>query len=218
MRGGAFHNVYNMKVKKPSVRFQIGIDEAGRGPLAGPVSVGAVLVRKGARPAILRLARDSKQLSEVARERIYAFMLEAREKGQIDFAVSLSSVRMINQKGIVPAIRAALAKNLEKLGALPHEVEIFLDGALKAPAQFLRQKTIVRGDATVPLIGLASIAAKVERDRHMKRLGKRHALYGFEIHKGYGTRSHRSAIKKHGPCAEHRSLFIRKIAGMPLTK
>ncbi len=193
------------------LKFLIGIDEAGRGPLAGPVSVGTVMIKHWAKPQILKHARDSKQISEIERERVFALMEEAEKAGEIQFAVSFSSAVMIDKKGIVFAIQNALKNNLKKLKANHKEVEIVLDGSLSAPVEFKKQKTIIKGDSLVPIIGLASIAAKVLRDRHMKKLSKKYPEYGFEIHKGYGTESHRKAIEKHGVSKEHRKTWIKDI-------
>ncbi len=190
-------------------RYIIGIDEAGRGPLAGPVAVGTVKILKGRKPAVLRFARDSKQISEKERERIYCLMIEALKKGEIDFYVSFSSAKYIDKKGIVSAIQNALHKNLKKLQVQVID-EIFLDGSLKAPDIYKKQKTIIKGDSLVPIIGLASIAAKVLRDRYMKKISKKYPQYGLDIHKGYGTVLHRKAIKKHGFSAQHRKSFVLK--------
>src|SRR5690606_35077025 len=95
----------------------------------------------------------------------------------------------------------------------PEECEVLLDGSLKAPANFLNQKTIIKGDSLEPVIGLASILAKVTRDRHMERIGKRSELapYCLNVHKGYGTKLHREMIKLHGLSAIHRQSFCRNI-------
>ncbi len=202
-------------------RYVIGIDEAGRGPLAGPVSVGAVIVEAKKLRALEKLfsaAKDSKMLSHEKREEIFTRMMAEMKKsdkacGGFRFAVSFSSAAVIDKKGIVPAIRAALAANLKKLGARPQECRVLLDGSLRAPEVFTNQETIIRGDQSEKIISLASIAAKVLRDRHMVRLSAQYPAYGFDIHKGYGTFSHRQTLVLQGPCVIHRKSFLRKMLG-----
>lgn len=190
------------------MRYILGIDEAGRGPLAGPVSVGMVKVAEGfdllaAFPGL----NDSKKLSEKKREILYATLQEEIKKGNVQAVVCLSSEQMIDEKGIAYAIRHALGRGVRKLLPEPAEGKVFLDGSLKAPPEY-EQETVIGGDALVPAIMLASVAAKVTRDRLMQKLALEHPLYGFDVHKGYGTKAHMSAIKEHGLCAIHRSSFI----------
>ena len=113
---------------------------------------------------------------------------------------------------IVPAIRAALASNLKKLGARPEECRVLLDGSLRAPIEFKNQQTIIRGDQSEKIISLASIAAKVLRDRKMVKYGKLFPEYRFEIHKGYGTLFHRTTLRREGLCVIHRKSFLRSFA------
>ncbi len=193
------------------VKYLIGIDEAGRGPLAGPVSVGAVMVPVDFDFSLVDGVRDSKKLSEKKRESLFARFEELRESGQISFAVAFSPASIIDSKGIVFAIRAALAATLEKLGARADECEIRLDGSLKAPEQFKQQQTIIRGDDSEPVISMASIAAKVIRDRHMVAIASQYPAYGFDVHKGYGTLAHRRAIIRDGLSDIHRATFCSRI-------
>ncbi len=195
------------------MRFLLGVDEAGRGPLAGPVAVGVVAMAAG-----FDVARefpgvtDSKKLTEKNRERIFE-MLEARvAQGDARFTVELESAETIDADGIVPAVSRALARGVEKLAhelgpGVPAGIRIMLDGSLSAPPEY-PQETIIHGDMLIPIISLAAIAAKVERDRVMVALGAAHPLYGFERHKGYGTKDHYEALKKHGLCAIHRRSFV----------
>lgn len=193
----------------------VGIDEVGRGPLAGPVAVAAVrfqtdqLRRLGRR--LLAGIRDSKRLTEEARETWFARFSAARADGLCEYAVSFVTSARIDRVGIAPAVRAALARSLSKLNPDPERTLVLLDGGLRAPVQFLYQKTIVRGDATEPLIAAASIVAKVLRDRRMVRYARQFPLYGFERHKGYGTHMHVSALQQHGPCTLHRKSFCRGV-------
>lgn len=201
----------------------LGVDEAGRGPLAGPVSVGVVAVPEGFDVAkeFLGVA-DSKKLSEKKREKIFQ-MLEARVAyGDVNFTVEFESAKCIDTEGIAVAVRRALARGVNSLAAElgsptskctgKPDFHILLDGALRAPPEYA-QETIVNGDELIPLISLASIAAKVSRDRLMLELAKKYPAYGFEKHKGYGTRAHYEALRKHGLCVIHRRSFIHLAEG-----
>ncbi|KND51058.1 MAG: ribonuclease HII [Parcubacteria bacterium C7867-007] len=186
----------------------VGVDEAGRGPLAGPVAVGVVKIAEGY--DLLEVfpgLNDSKKLSEKKRELLFLKLQEEIKKGNVQAVVCLSSEKMIDEKGIAFAIRHALARGVRKLMPDPMEGKVYLDGSLKAPPEY-SQETIIGGDATIPAIMLASVAAKVTRDRLMKKLATEYPLYGFEIHKGYGTKMHMLALREHGLCAIHRASFI----------
>ena len=130
------------------MKYLIGIDEAGRGPLAGPVAVGAVLVSHDFDWTLVAGAKDSKQMTPKSREILYANLISLRENGELDFAVAFSSSSMIDTYGIVPAIKSALARALAKITEdRPRYIcEVRLDGSLKAPAEYIRQSTIIRGD------------------------------------------------------------------------
>lgn len=190
------------------MRFMLGVDEAGRGPVAGPVSVGAVMAAEG-----FDIAKefpgvaDSKQLSEKKREAIFTMLEQRASRGDVQFAVELESAQAIDHEGIVPSVRAALYRAVNTLAPDAAEVFIQLDGSLKAPPEYA-QETIIRGDATVPIISLASIAAKVTRDRLMHEFAEKYPEYGFEKHKGYGTAFHYQMIDLHGPCVMHRRSFL----------
>lgn len=192
----------------------LGVDEAGRGPLAGPVSVGIVAVPEGfvvekEFPGVA----DSKKLSEKKREALFT-ALEARAvRGDVRFVVAYESERAIDREGIAIVIRRAIARGVRKLAPDAALVKVQLDGALRAPDEY-EQETIVDGDELVPLISLASIAAKVSRDRLMLELAKKYPEYGFEKHKGYGTKGHYDALKKYDLCAIHRRTFIH-LADVP---
>ena len=190
--------------------FVVGIDEAGRGPLAGPVAVGACLIRASDSRRFTGF-KDSKKLSEKNREAWLLRMRRWKKEGVIDYAVCFASSRMIDKEGIVPAVRSALARAISKLAPDPSKTLVLLDGGLKAPLEFKNQKTIIRGDEKEPAIALASIAAKVSRDRLMKRLAKKYPRYAFEVHKGYGTLRHRTAIRAFGLSPEHRISFCRNV-------
>lgn len=195
------------------MKWIIGIDEAGRGPLAGPVAVGVFAVEKrvmsklARNNGILSLVKDSKQCSERMREDLYEKLKVCCQNRYIKYAVGFSTARYIDKYGIVKAIQSAMMKALDTLELNPRNCEVFLDGSLIAPAFYKNQKTIIKGDALIPVISAASICAKVERDRVIKRLGKKYPVYSFEIHKGYGTILHRKLIKQHGLSTIHRKSF-----------
>jgi len=199
------------------MRFMLGVDEAGRGPLAGPVAVGVVAVPEGFDVAKeFPGVADSKKLSEKKREEIFA-MLETRvDKGDARFKVEFESAEVIDTEGIVFAVRRALARGVNALAecgsqtskcAGKSDFHILLDGALRAPVEYA-QETIINGDELIPIISLVSIAAKVVRDRLMVELSVQYPLYGFEKHKGYGTKAHYEMLQKYGPCILHRRSFL----------
>ncbi len=192
----------------PPSMYIVGVDEAGRGPLAGPVAVGVIRVEEGfdifaAFPGL----NDSKKLSEKKREALFLLLQEEIKKRTVAATVHLASAAKIDAHGIVPAVRGALATGVRKLLSNPTEGTVFLDGSLKAPKEY-EQKTIIGGDGKVPAIMLASIVAKVTRDRYMKKVAEQFPQYEFELHKGYGTKRHYELIRAHGSCAIHRQTFL----------
>jgi ribonuclease HII len=158
----------------------------------------------------LRGIKDSKKLSPDDRELWFALALEARKEGMLDFRVSLVSERVIDRRGISYAIKLGIKRTLTLLGA-PEDSQVFLDGGIRAPEKFRHQLTVVRGDEKIPVISLASIIAKVIRDRRMVKLSKKFPEFDFHIHKGYGTFLHRLAILKHGSTEIHRRSYLRKL-------
>lgn len=194
----------------PSIKpcLVLGVDEAGRGPLAGPVAVGVVAVPEGF--DVLKEfpgVADSKKLSEKKREKIFEMLKMRVAFGDVRFTVEFESAEVIDEEGIVTAVRRALWRGMNKLAPDSALVHVLLDGSLKAPPEYA-QKTIINGDELVPIISLASIAAKVTRDRLMIELAKQYPLYGFEKNKGYGTAFHYEMLKKHGLCDIHRRSYI----------
>jgi ribonuclease HII len=181
-----------------------GIDEAGRGPLAGPVAVAVFGMKEGFLLKGFPKGRDSKKMSEAEREKWFAVFSEEKKKGNVFFEVAFSSASCIDKKGIVRAINAAMEKCLNQIAL---SSQILLDGALLAPARFLFQKTIINGDEKEKLIACASIVAKVSRDRLMKKISKKYPEYLFEVHKGYGTARHREILLKNGLTKLHRKSF-----------
>ncbi|HEX8994198.1 MAG TPA: ribonuclease HII [Candidatus Paceibacterota bacterium] len=186
----------------------IGVDEAGRGPLAGPVAVGAVLFTPQFDMKLLKGVRDSKLHTELQREEWFVQLKEWHDAGLVRYAVALASAKTIDEKGITRAVRSAVARAVRRLAPDPTHIYVQLDGLLKAPAEY-EQETVIHGDALLPAISLASIAAKVTRDRLMCRMAKKFPEYGFEQHKGYGTKAHREAIEECGLCEIHRRTFCK---------
>lgn len=227
------------------MKFVIGIDEVGRGPLAGPVSVATFSTTERTAKLILKNffdgnLRDSKKLSEKKREEIFTKLNILKKEGKVSFKVAHSTPRFIDKFGISKAVQVGVKKSLlwqvqkytnifllkksscpvqstlQGISEFDHskisnQIEIHLDGLLKAPQEFKNQKTIIKGDEKDIFIACASIVAKVSRDRLMCKLAKKHPGYGFEIHKGYGTKNHCKIIKKLGTCLIHRKSFCLKI-------
>jgi len=189
----------------------IGIDEAGRGPLAGPVVVGAVCVPAGVAVVHDYFAhgvKDSKKLTEKRREELFAWVAE---HPHITYATACASASRIDAVGLTKAIQEALDRALAKVSAHGTvTARVLLDGGLRASDASIAQETIVKGDESEVAIALASVVAKVTRDRYMQRLAKRYPQYGFDRHKGYGTKAHFTTIREYGLCPEHRRLFVRK--------
>jgi len=196
------------KLKK-DVKYCIGIDEVGRGPLAGPVAVCALCLPIKFKDKRFAKFKDSKKLSADQREKWLLLIEEERKKGNIKYAVSFESNTIIDKKGIVFAIKNALKKSINKISSKPNDCLVLLDGGLKAPSEFLKQETIIKGDEKELAIALASIVAKVARDKIMVNLAKTYPQYGFEKHKGYGTAFHGKMICKNGLSKIHRQSFCR---------
>jgi ribonuclease HII len=194
------------------LRYTIGIDEVGRGPLAGPVSIGIVVCKSLL--AIPELT-DSKKMSEAARERVAALACDLQKGDTIAFGVYSAAAGVIDAIGIEAAIRGIIATGLRELAPDPSRVEVVLDGKLHAPKEY-RQQTIIHGDLLIPAISLAAVVAKVERDRGMVEIAKKYPRYGFENHKGYGTAEHIAAIQKWGASPIHRMSYLKNILGVSM--
>lgn len=201
---------------KNKFKYIVGIDEVGRGPLAGPVAVGACLIsvskiKSFQAKGFFKGIKDSKKLSEKKREEWLDKIEELKVKGDLDYSVFFISNAIIDKKGISQCIKSAIKNSLKKLKAEPSKTMVLLDGGLKAPEEFIYQKTIIKGDEKEPIISLASIAAKVARDHKMVQYSKKFPQYGFEIHKGYGTLLHRQKIRENGLSELHRKSFCKNI-------
>lgn len=190
--------------------YVVGIDEAGRGPLAGPVAVGAVSIPVNFNKRFFQSIRDSKKLTSEERELWFQLATEARKRRELDFRVSLVSERVIDRHGINYALRLGIKRCLAQLG-LAEDSQIFLDGGIKAPEKFTHQLTVIKGDEKIPVVSLASIVAKVIRDHRMIKLSKKFPEFDFERHKGYGTLMHRLAIRKYGLTNIHRLSFLKRL-------
>ena len=176
-----------------------GIDEAGRGPLAGPVVAGAVILPRDCEILFLN---DSKKLSEKRREALFEEIMEKASA----FAVGVVGADKIDEINILQATYEAMRQAIGKLEAVP---EVFLNDAVTIPGIEASQVPIVKGDGKSVSIAAASIMAKVTRDHMMKEYDKLFPEYGFAKHKGYGTAAHIKALKEFGPCPIHRRSFIK---------
>ena len=182
-----------------------GVDEAGRGPLAGPVFAAAVMLDD---LLPIKGLADSKKLTPKKREHLYEFI-----KAQaLCFCVATASVEEIDQLNILQATLLAMQRAVKGLRLKPSKV--LVDGN-RLPVLDIRAEAIVKGDATVPSISAASILAKVERDRWCVEVDAQFPNYGFLTHKGYGTQVHLRALQEHGPCVLHRRSFapVAKLLG-----
>lgn len=179
-----------------------GIDEVGRGPLAGPVVAGAVILPKDCR---ILYINDSKKLSEKKREELYDVIMEQA----VACAVGYATPERIDEINILQATYEAMR---EAVGKLKPQPDILLNDAVRIPGIAIRQVPIVKGDAKSISIGAASIIAKVTRDRLMVEYDKIYPEYDFAGNKGYGSAAHIAAVKKHGPTPIHRRSFIKNFA------
>jgi len=175
-----------------------GVDEAGRGPLAGPVVASAVILREG---AVIEGLTDSKQLSIKKRNELYDIIKES----SLSFCVAHISHEVIDTINILQATLRAMRKAVEGLGQKPDFV--LIDGLQTITGWPGPQKAVVKGDTLSLSIAAASVLAKVTRDKIMVEYSRQFPGYGFERHKGYGSAYHREAIAKHGPCPIHRKTF-----------
>ena len=178
-----------------------GVDEAGRGPLAGPVCAAAVRLPRG---LVIEGLNDSKKLTEKKREALYNVICEKAES----FGIAFASVEEIEELNILGATMLAMNRAIAQIAPAPEMA--LIDGnrsiGIEVPA-----RCVVKGDATCADIAAASILAKVTRDRLMLKLAEEYPHYGFEQHKGYGTAAHYAALREFGPSPVHRPSFLRKM-------
>ncbi len=178
-----------------------GVDEAGRGPLAGPVCAAAVLLPPGLE---LPGLDDSKKLSEARREALYDLIVDQA----VSFGIAFATVEEIETHNILGATYLAMNRAIEALEPAP--VLALIDGN-RAAGICRPCRTVVKGDSRCASIAAASILAKVTRDRYLRELDARYPEYGFARHKGYGTAAHYAALREHGPCPVHRPSFLKKM-------
>ena len=180
-----------------------GVDEAGRGPLAGPVCAAAVILP---RETVIDGLNDSKKLPDKKRRELYDIITERA----VAYGIAFASEQEIDEVNILQATFLAMERAMEKLSVRP---QLALIDGNRAKDFGLPVRTIVSGDALSASIAAASILAKVTRDRLMEELDGEYPLYGFAVHKGYGTKRHYEALRAFGPCPIHRRTFLKKFYG-----
>ena len=180
-----------------------GTDEAGRGPLAGPVAAAAVVLPEG---CVIEGLDDSKKLTEKKREKLYA---EICEKA-VAYGIALCSPEEIDEMNILAASLCAMRRAVDTVRKTVNPGIILVDGNRNTDFG-VYSLPVVHGDALSQSIAAASVLAKVTRDRYMRRMAETYPQYGFEKHKGYGTAAHYAAIRAHGPCPIHRPSFLKKM-------
>lgn len=189
-----------LKLYSDKIQYICGIDEAGRGPLAGPVVVGAVILPKD---SFIEGVNDSKKISEKKREKVYEQIIE----NAISYSVGIVDEEGIDQINILNATKLALTTAIKGLEVKPDL--ILVDALNNIDTCGIPYKSIIKGDANEYSIAAASIIAKVTRDRIMQQWDEIYPEYGFAKHKGYGTAAHIQVIKEKGPCKIHRRSFIK---------
>ena len=183
-----------------------GIDEAGRGPWAGPVVAGAVIfLNRDVDTALLEGLDDSKKLTAKKREYLYGLLFEEQKKGKLAIGIGEASCREIDEMNILQATFLAMRRAYDALGANPKAA--LIDGNQKPKNFPCPVQTVIKGDALSFSISAASIVAKVYRDRLMADLASRYPYYAFEKNAGYGTAAHIAGLKEHGICPEHRCSY-----------
>ena len=192
---------YEISAREKGYKFVCGIDEAGRGPLAGPVCAAAVILPEGIE---IEGLNDSKKLTEKKREKLFDII---KEKA-LAYAIAFADEKEIDEINILQATFLAMKRAFD---ALEVKADYALVDGNRMPKLDSDGETIVSGDALSPSIAAASILAKVTRDRLMVEYDKKYPQYQFAKHKGYGTKVHTEAIKEHGPCDIHRLTFLTKI-------
>lgn len=178
-----------------------GVDEAGRGPLAGPVCAAAVILPRGFEIAGLN---DSKKLTEKKRDALYDVIIE----NAVSYGIAFATVEEIEEYNILNAAMLAMNRAIAKLDPQPQLA--LIDGNRNSAIE-VKSQCVVKGDAKCADIAAASILAKVTRDRYMLEMAEKYPEYHFEQHKGYGTKLHYAAIREFGPCKIHRPSFLRKM-------
>lgn len=195
---------YENRVAASGYNAVCGVDEAGRGPLAGPVCAAAVILPRG---MVIEGVNDSKKLSEKKRE----FLFDVIKQKAVAYSVAWASVGEIEKINILNAAMLAMSR---AVNGLPVKADFAIVDGNKAPELDIPAFPIIKGDALSMSIAAASILAKVSRDRLMYDYDKQYPRYEFAKHKGYGTKLHREKLIEYGPCEIHRQSFLKKILGV----
>ncbi len=191
---------FEKKLYDSGVKYIAGIDEAGRGPLAGPVVVGCVIMKP---ESFIEYVNDSKKVSETKREMLY----EKITSEAISWSTGIVDEKEIDEINILNATKKALTMAIDKLEVKPDV--ILIDALDKIDTRGIKYISVIKGDAKIYSISAASIIAKVTRDRIMREYDEVYPNYGFGTHKGYGTAKHIQAIKEYGLCSLHRKSFTK---------
>ena len=192
---------YDTQIRSQGITHLCGVDEAGRGPLCGPVYAAAVILPEG---CIIEGLTDSKKISEKKRELLFDEIVEKA----VAYGIASASVEEIETWNILNATFLAMTRAVEQLAIKPDK--ILVDGNRKPPLLQGNVETLVKGDSLSASIGAASILAKVSRDRELRDFDKQYPQYGFSKHKGYGTKAHYEAIEQYGILPIHRKSFLKK--------
>ena len=192
---------FEQMYKEQGYKAICGVDEAGRGPFAGPVFAAAVILPEG---LVIEGVKDSKKLSEKKREQLFDVIKEQA----LAYCVASASVEEIETLNILQADMLAMKRAVEGLSV---KADFAMIDGNKTPQLDIPCEAIVKGDAKSESIAAASILAKVSRDRYICGLAEKYPQHGFEKHKGYGTKAHREAILEYGPCEIHRMSFLKKL-------
>ena len=193
------------KLLSKGLKIVVGIDEAGRGPLAGPVVAASAFIKTKSF-SYKKEIRDSKKLTPKKRQEIYDLLMNGSD---VEWGIGIVSEKIIDKINILEASKLAMKMSALDLSKKikPKKIDfLLLDGNFKIKVD-LMQKSIIRGDDKVFSIAIASIIAKVTRDKMMEKYHKQYPLYGFDRHKGYGTKLHFKMLEKYGPCKIHRKTF-----------
>ena len=195
--------LYEHKAAREGFACVCGVDEAGRGPLAGPVCAAAVIL-----PPDIQIEglNDSKKLTDKKRRALYDVIVERA----VSYGIAFADEQEIDEINILQATFLAMRRAFEKLTVAP---DIALIDGNRAPGLSCRERTVVHGDALSASIAAASILAKVTRDRLMEEYDAQYPQYGFAVHKGYGTQRHYAALREFGACPIHRQTFLRRFYG-----
>ncbi len=192
---------YQEQFYSDKVKLIVGVDEAGRGPLAGPVVAAAVIF---SRAYINKEINDSKQISEKKRKELF----EIIKKDALAYGVGIVDAETIDKINIYEATKVAMKEAIKNLN---HDYDLILTDAMKLENQKVEVIDIIKGDAKALPIAAASIIAKVTRDEMLNELGKQYPEYGFEVHKGYGTKKHLEALEKYGPIKKIHRLSYKPV-------